>query len=153
MRHDFYRPAGFHYFTGAVDSSGALAALRDHFVSFGEGERFAPSAGITPNEFPARFIPNCAIDVSVMPLGVPTGALRAPQSNGLAFAFQSFLDELAHAAGRDPVAFRLDLLARTPIQDPPPPAGQQAPPPGFPFDPQRMHAVLELVAKKSNWGK
>ena len=153
MRHDFYRPAGFHYFTGAVDSSGALVALRDHFVSFGEGERFAPSAGITPNEFPARFIPNCAIDVSVMSLGVPTGALRAPQSNGLAFAFQSFLDELAHAAGRDPVAFRLDLLAKTPIQDPPPPAGQQAPPSGFTFDPQRMHAVLELVAEKSNWGK
>jgi len=152
MRHDFYRPAGFHYFTGAVDPSGTLVALRDHFVSFGEGDRFAPSAAITANEFPARYIPNCAIEVSVMPLGVPTGALRAPQSNGLSFAFQSFLDELAHAAGRDPLQFRLDLLANAPLAEPAPPPGQQAPQPGFSFDPQRMRGVLELVAQKSNWG-
>jgi isoquinoline 1-oxidoreductase beta subunit len=152
MRHDFYRPAGFHYFGGAVDG-GKLVALRDHFVSFGEGDRFAPSAGISANEFPARYIPNCAIEASVMPLGVPTGALRAPQSNGLAFAFQSFLDELAHAAGRDPIEFRLELLANTPIADPPPSAGQQAPPAGFGFDAGRMRGVLELVAEKSGWGK
>jgi isoquinoline 1-oxidoreductase beta subunit len=138
MRHDFYRPAGFHNFRGAVDAGGRVVAWRNHFVSFGEGERFASSAGLGTREFPAQFVPNLLLEASVMPLGVPTGPLRAPGSNGIAFATQSFIDELAHAAGADPVRFRLGLLE----------GAQERPG----FDAARMRAVLESVAERSGWG-
>jgi isoquinoline 1-oxidoreductase beta subunit len=137
LRHDFYRPAGFHFLAGGVDPAGRLVAWRNHFVTFGEGERLAQAAGLGATEFPQRFVPHYQLDVSVMPLGVPTGFLRAPTSNGVAFVVQSFLDELAHAAGRDPLQFRLDLLA--------------AAPEGEGLNPARMRAVLELVRDKSGW--
>ena len=148
VRHDFYRPAGFHHFAGAVDPNGRLTAWKAHFVTFGEGERFAPSAQMSPSEFPAYFVPNHQLGVSTMPLGVPTGFLRAPVSNGVAFVVQSFLDELAHAARKDPVQFRRDLLAA--FSPPPvPPDARRAP---STLDPERMRGVLDLVAEKSGWG-
>jgi isoquinoline 1-oxidoreductase beta subunit len=156
MRHDFYRPAGFHHLAAGLDASGRIVAWRNHFVSFGDPERFAasPATGNAPfassaamggGEFPASFVPNLAIEASVMRAGVPTGPLRAPGSNGIAFATQSFIDELALAANRDPLQFRLDLLSSEPV-----PAAA----PGTParaFDAARMRAVLEVLRERSGW--
>ena len=150
LRHDFYRPAGFHFFKAGLDHAGKLVAFRDHFVSFGMGDQFASSAGLQPVEFPARFVPNLELGASLIPLGVPTGPLRAPGSNALAFVFQSFLDELAYVAKRDPVEFRLDLLGAPRIL-----AGLAKGPTGPTpdFDSGRMRTVLERVAERSGWGK
>jgi isoquinoline 1-oxidoreductase beta subunit len=150
MQHDFYRPAGWHNLAGAVDANGKLVAWQNHFVSFGEGTNFASSASIGAAEFPARFIPNFSLSSSVMPSGVPMGPLRAPGSNGIAFATQSFIDELAHAAGKDPMKFRLDLLASM-QPDPAPAAGAGPQQPGF--DGPRMAGVVQAVADRAGWGK
>ncbi len=147
IQHDFYRPAGFHYLTGGVDAAGKVVAWRNHFVSFGDGQNFAAGANIGGTEFPQHFVPNFALDASVMPLGVPTGYLRAPGSNGIAFATQSFIDELAHAAGKDPLQFRLDMLA-SPIAETAGTGPQQAP-----YDGARARGVLERVREVSGWGK
>ncbi len=139
MQHDYYRPGGFQFLKGGVDGSGKLIAWQTHFVSFGEGNRYTASGSLAANEFPARFVPNFSADSSVMPLGLKTGALRAPGSNAHAFVIQSFIDELAHAAGKDPIEFRMALLGDEPMREG--------------YDAGRMKGVLKLVAEKSGWGK
>lgn len=152
MQHDFYRPGGFHRLRGGLDGAGQVTAWQGHFVSYGpmqppagQPNAFAQSANIPPTEFPSGFVPNFAIHASLMPLGVPTGALRAPRSNAVAWVYQSFIDELAHAAKTDPVTFRRRLL------DSAQPAVPGAPADGF--SAVRMRGVLDAVATRSGWGR
>ena len=142
IRHDFYRPGGFHKLKGALDASGKLTAWQNHFVTFtNNGTDFAKSAGIDATEFPTLAAPNRSIGVSMIQTGVPTGYLRAPGSNALAYVMESFIDELAYAAKQDPFQFRYDLLAQWPAEAP---RGSMVA--------ARMKGVLELVAQKSGWG-
>ncbi len=160
LAHDDYRPAGYHFFKAGIDASGKLIAFRDWVAS---------TASVAPSgEFPSGFVPNFQVSTgNVTPFTIPTGAMRAPSTNGVSFVMQSIIDEIAVAAGKDPLEYRLDLL-----NNPVAPAaaggrgGAQAPAagptPGFgdavlatganaPFNAARARGVLEKVRTMSNW--
>ena len=153
LRHDMYRPAGFHHYSAGLDADGNLTAFKDHFVSFGEpmpdeNDKFADSAELTDLQFPARFVENLDYGYTVLPVGHPTGPMRAPGSNALAFTFESFIDELAEAAGKDPLDFRLELYGEPQTFEPPPPIFGITQPE---FDTSRVAGVLNRVAEVSDW--
>ncbi|MFI5337319.1 MAG: molybdopterin cofactor-binding domain-containing protein [Opitutales bacterium] len=148
LRHDFYRPAGWHALKGGVDAAGRITAWHDHFITVGLNSDAEPGSSATmgADELPARFLPNYRLEQSVINTHVPTGPLRAPRSNALAFVIQSFIDELAQAANRDPLEVRLELLGPDRLV---PADGKNNPA----YDTGRMKAVLRLAAEKSDWGK
>jgi isoquinoline 1-oxidoreductase beta subunit len=149
MQHDFYRPAGFHFFKGGLDGDGKLVAFSDHFVTVGKNGKPADSATMDAAEFPAQLVANLELGQSVMDSGIPTGPLRAPRSNALAFAFQSFLDELAHQAGKDPVDFLAALLGEPQVLT----NSTGKPDPLRDFNTGRMRDVLHKVAELSGWAE
>jgi isoquinoline 1-oxidoreductase subunit beta len=103
-----------------------------------------------PGEFPAGYVENFLVRASTMPLGLKTGALWAPGSNSIAWVMPSFIDEVAHAASKDPVQFRLDLLKRGIPASSGAGAGS---PRAMGLNPNRMSDVIQLAAEKSGLGK
>ncbi len=162
LHHDLYRPAGFNFLKGGVDTAGKLIAWRDMSVGFGGGGgggrgggaqvspvgggnavfgAVAPAAGrgggFGGGAFPAPFVPSFSSrSGGTVSSGIPTGPWRAPGDCTSAWVVQSFLDELAHLAGRDPLEFKLELLG-----------GRQT------AYSQRMTPVVKLAAEKIGWGK
>jgi isoquinoline 1-oxidoreductase beta subunit len=145
LRRDYYRPAGWHSFEAGIGANGELSAFTDHFVTFGDGKTTARAAGLNLAMPPAGLIPHLRYRQSMMPTVVTTGALRAPGSNALCFASQSFLDEVAAAAGTDLPHFMLGLLgARREVA---------APGGGVSFDTGRARDVIEKVMQTSQWAQ
>ena len=98
--------------------------------------------GLIPHFFPAGAIENYQVDTANYQSNISTGAWRAPYTNFLAFAEQSFFDELADAIGKDPVQLRLDLLNN--VKD-----GEDE---RIQYSAKRMKDTIKLAAKKGNWG-
>ncbi|NQX01379.1 xanthine dehydrogenase family protein molybdopterin-binding subunit, partial [bacterium] len=146
--HDYYRSGGWHRFRGRLDDSGKLAAWADHFVTFGlnNDQRAGNGADLSGDEFPSRFVANLLLERTILPSNTPLGWWRAPGSNALAWAIQSFIDEMAHAAKKDALEFRLELLGED--REVPPSGGR-----GQPYNATRMKGVLRLAAEKAGWGE
>ena len=154
LRHDHYRAGGFHFLRGGVDAQGRVVAWHNHFVTFGnpvqrEGRRvLVPGSGaaLSGDEFPGRWVPNCLLEQTALETGVPMGPWRAPGSNVFAWVFHSFIDELAHAARQDGLAFRLQLLGEQAVV---PASGER----GQPYNVARMKRVLQHAAEQAGWGR
>jgi isoquinoline 1-oxidoreductase beta subunit len=145
MAHDFYRVGGFHSFKGAVDEQGKLSAWQDHFLTFSsDGERPVSGGNITASEFPLPLVANFRLTQTLLPLLTPCGPWRAPRSNGIAFVVQSFLHELAVAAGRDHLEFLLEVMGKPRWLD----SGNSRV-----LNTGRAADVIRLAAKEAGWGK
>jgi isoquinoline 1-oxidoreductase beta subunit len=156
IAHDPFRPGGTFGLRAGLDAQGKMTAWRQHFATFGDEKHSTSGGGIGQDAYPAGFPPAYALYTSAQPLMLRTGALRAPGDNAYCWVAQSFLDELAQAAGRDPLEFQLELLSNK--QAPwssgehdavgdHEPSGQSV------LIPERYKGVLELVAEKSGWAK
>jgi isoquinoline 1-oxidoreductase beta subunit len=138
MTHDFYRPVSYHQLSGALDTEGRPVVLKFHLTSPSVTSRLFPPVvkeGIDPFMTEAGAvpydIPHQLADVVIHDTGLRVGYWRSVSHALNSFAYESFMDELAVAAGKDPYEFRRALLDTHP----------------------RLKRVLELAAEKSGWGR
>ncbi len=131
-----YRPASKYKFRLAL-KDGKITGyhLTEAFINGGMWDSIAQN-------FPAGAIENVLVESHNLESNITTGAWRAPVTNFLAFAEQAFLDEVAQGLGKDPVQFRLDLLAQAKEN----PVGKMD------YEVDKLKGVIELAAQKSNWG-
>ncbi len=137
MTQGTYRPSYKIHYKAGLDEAGNLIAW--HVRGVGTNDDL-----VFENRFPAGAVDNYLAEKHALPTLVTTGAWRAPRSNFIAGAEQAFMDEVAEAAGKDPIEFRLELFDRA-IKDP---VGD---PETNDYDPERYAGVLKLVREKSNW--
>ena len=154
MQHDFYRPASYHKFSGAIESDGKIAAWKHFQTSTAIGAMWSDKgeAGAAEGEFgTAAFIPyqaaNYRVEYTLAKSGVPRAWWRSVEHSSSGFVVESFIDELATAAGADPLQFRLSQIGDDrSIPD------FTDPKEGKPLNTARLKGVLKLVAEKGGWG-
>lgn len=137
MTQGTYRPAYKVTYRAALDKENNLVG----FHVRGAGVHGSP---VFADRFPAGTVENYLAENHSLESNISTGAWRAPRSNFIAGAEQSFLDEVAEAAGKDPIEFRLELFDRA-INNP---VGEKND-----YEAERYAGVLKLVKEKSNWGQ
>lgn len=137
MTYGIYRPTYTATYRAALDSDNNLIA----FHVRGGG---IPEHPVHANRFPAGAVDNYLAEGWQLDSNITIGAFRAPRSNFIAGAEQSFMDELAELAGKDPIEFRLELLERAKTK----PVGENND-----YDADRYAGVLKLVRDKSQWSQ
>jgi len=153
MTHDYYRPAGMRRMRGMLDEQGNVAAWSDHLTDTAI-DAFWSAPGtykLNGSELPPTIpypVPHIRTGFTPVTSGVPRAWWRSVENSFNGFAVECFIDELAHAAGQDPYQFRRRLLQLPPIPQPKTTGDERRPP-----DPQRLVAVLDLVAEKAGWNK
>lgn len=153
LRHDFFRPFGHHQLIATLDDEGSVTGWAHRLASASKYYRRSDvkpedmwSAEMYPDDFPARLVPNLRLEWFAVDSGIARGSWRAPAHTANAFVVQSFLDEVAHAAKKDPLALRLALLGESREL----PYEQHG---GPVFNPGRLAHVLKIAAERIGWGR
>jgi len=149
MTHDFYRTAGMRRMRGTVDGEGNVTAWSDHLADLPIDAQWHPPYKPSGSEMQASIVypvTNFQIGFTPVQSAVPRAWWRSVSHSFHGVAIECFTDELAHAANMDPYLFRRRLL----LQPTAPEQGSSEDPPP---DKSRLVAVLDLAAKKSEWGK
>ena len=145
LQHDFYRPASHNVFEAALDVNGMPIAWRhrivgtsivQYFKTFGHflgKDGMDPTSAQGAGDYFPYDIPNVLVDYVNNNPGVPSGFWRSVGNTQNGYLMESFIDELAHAAGKDPYQYRRQLMSK-------PHAA-------------RLRDVLDLAAEKAGWGK
>lgn len=153
LHHDFFRPFGQHRLAAALDDAGNVVGWNHRLASASKYYRRADvkpenlwTSEFWPDDFPAALVPNYRLEWLEVKSGIARGSWRAPAHTANAFVVESFVDEIAHASGQDPVALRLKLLGA--------PRELKYEQHGGPiFDTGRLANVLKIAAEKIHWGR
>ena len=152
VKNDFYRPAGLHEMHAGLDSSGKVTAWAQRLASASKYYRrpnmtderlYQPE--LYTDDFPRKMIDNMRLEYFHHPIGLPRGSWRAPAHTANAFVIQSFIDEIAHETGQDPLALRLDLLGEERELE-------YANHGGPTFNPGRLARLIKFVAERIDYG-